>query len=938
MHLRKLLLLCALLVISVSFIAADGSHPSAPTVNLNPAQPINRLPQPAVGRDEEEILFSEDFEDGMEGWESGDFSVVAWHKTDLFGGANDLLWWCGDTLGQYDGEPVGYDNAWLQYLQTPVMDLSDAGNQLKLSFDAYWLLEDPRIKPPAAPHNGYDGWFVMLSENGGAEFKVIKPIAPNYTSTRVKAAEVYWGMGGEVPGWVFHSGQWADTNRAVRPNVQWVQCSFDLAAYAGKQDVVIRFVLASDGSVAAPYGNIYLQDRSGVFIDNILISDGESVFLEDTGEDEPIGGELVASIDPKYGGDHWARTDTDAHESTWSMWNDDDHLGANNFLISPEFEIPQDYTAWYDYWVHCDLPDSVSAGSQALNDFYQNYITKDNGATWTYKNHDYSRPLAGGAEWTHYTWNLPFGNRDLYLNDYAGETIRIMWLFRTNRVNNPSGTGLFIDDIKVTGVNAPRWDASIDSFHVPYPTTVGYRIKELTAVVKNEGLEDFTNLNLRWGYTSTFANRSIPILPKPSLLADSSKFLTLSDLRDGANTGWTPTAAGHHNVFIVTKLDDDGKPENDSISHDPLHVWPSGLYELGYDNRTAQLAFAFEANKGPAVRFTPATNNLQEYSIAAAKFKFNGGQQGNASATLHIYSEQQEGVPGAKLLSVPIVVPPDSTHPNTFTVSLADKAELRGLNTPFWFYLELGANAPRPQIIGDKRYWGAGRYHQWNGASFVPYDQGDLLIQALVVPTAEAVPDLAVSTEMIDFGKITIDSMVFVNFSFYSKGLAPVTITNVSCADASFDIDWPRPVTLKTGESVSIVVAFTPAGKGIVAAALGIQSDDQTPPEVDLTGEGIELSVQAGEGSYPAQFGIAEPYPNPFNSTTRVNFTLSQAGWSRLALYDLGGRMIKTISSGVLPAGKHTALFDGKELPAGVYLIRLETADKTAVRKVVLLK
>ena len=67
-------------------------------------------------------------------------------------------------------------------------------------------------------------------------------------------------------------------------------------------------------------------------------------------------------------------------------------------------------------------------------------------------------------------------------------------------------------------------------------------------------------------------------------------------------------------------------------------------------------------------------------------------------------------------------------------------------------------------------------------------------------------------------------------------------------------------------------------------------------------------------------------YPNPFAEAAQVQFELAQAGWARLTVYDVQGRAVAILVDAVLPAGRHVAAFDGRVLPAGLYLLRLVTS------------
>jgi hypothetical protein len=55
-----------------------------------------------------------------------------------------------------------------------------------------------------------------------------------------------------------------------------------------------------------------------------------------------------------------------------------------------------------------------------------------------------------------------------------------------------------------------------------------------------------------------------------------------------------------------------------------------------------------------------------------------------------------------------------------------------------------------------------------------------------------------------------------------------------------------------------------------------------------------------------------------------------------LAVFDMLGREMKTLVNGIQPKGKYTARFDGSDLPSGIYLYRLQTADRTLIRKMML--
>lgn len=88
----------------------------------------------------------------------------------------------------------------------------------------------------------------------------------------------------------------------------------------------------------------------------------------------------------------------------------------------------------------------------------------------------------------------------------------------------------------------------------------------------------------------------------------------------------------------------------------------------------------------------------------------------------------------------------------------------------------------------------------------------------------------------------------------------------------------------------------------------------------------------------PLIFEIQSNYPNPFNPSTMIGYQLPAAGNVKLVVYDVAGREVAVLASGMMEAGRHEALFNAAGLASGIYLCRLEAGGMVAVRKMVLMK
>ena len=85
---------------------------------------------------------------------------------------------------------------------------------------------------------------------------------------------------------------------------------------------------------------------------------------------------------------------------------------------------------------------------------------------------------------------------------------------------------------------------------------------------------------------------------------------------------------------------------------------------------------------------------------------------------------------------------------------------------------------------------------------------------------------------------------------------------------------------------------------------------------------------------------LAGAYPNPFTITTHIGFTLPRAGHAEVVVFDVAGRMVKHLVSQDLPAGTHTAIWDGSDdagqkVNSGVFFYRLTGPGITASKRMV---
>jgi hypothetical protein len=93
----------------------------------------------------------------------------------------------------------------------------------------------------------------------------------------------------------------------------------------------------------------------------------------------------------------------------------------------------------------------------------------------------------------------------------------------------------------------------------------------------------------------------------------------------------------------------------------------------------------------------------------------------------------------------------------------------------------------------------------------------------------------------------------------------------------------------------------------------------------------------------PGVVGLTQNVPNPFNPATTIAYNLTENTHATLRIYDIKGRLVRTLVNDTRPPGYNETSWDGLNeaggpAASGVYFCRLETQGQTLTRKMVLLR
>jgi GH35 family endo-1,4-beta-xylanase len=102
---------------------------------------------------------------------------------------------------------------------------------------------------------------------------------------------------------------------------------------------------------------------------------------------------------------------------------------------------------------------------------------------------------------------------------------------------------------------------------------------------------------------------------------------------------------------------------------------------------------------------------------------------------------------------------------------------------------------------------------------------------------------------------------------------------------------------------------------------------ENNPVGVDKTASGL-----------PTEYELEQNYPNPFNPTTNIRYSIIKTTNVTLRVYDILGRLVKTLVNTEQAPGNYTIIFNAQNLASGVYFYRLNAGNYNMTKKLLLLK
>ena len=97
-------------------------------------------------------------------------------------------------------------------------------------------------------------------------------------------------------------------------------------------------------------------------------------------------------------------------------------------------------------------------------------------------------------------------------------------------------------------------------------------------------------------------------------------------------------------------------------------------------------------------------------------------------------------------------------------------------------------------------------------------------------------------------------------------------------------------------------------------------------------------AVDNNQNPLPSNYALSQNFPNPFNPTTTIKYSVPKAGLVTIKVYDILGREVTTLVNEQKTVGNYEVQFNAAKLASGVYFYRMQAGDFVDIKKLLLLK
>ena len=195
---------------------------------------------------------------------------------------------------------------------------------------------------------------------------------------------------------------------------------------------------------------------------------------------------------------------------------------------------------------------------------------------------------------------------------------------------------------------------------------------------------------------------------------------------------------------------------------------------------------------------------------------------------------------------------------------------------------------------------------------------------------------LMANFETLDFGFVAPDSIETKELTLYNLGLLNLNFEIEPLEQSAFSLETSSG-NIDPIDSLKIKVLYDPTNTSPHLDTLRIVGRDGTA-EVILVGNETTGDIDSNGQIGVRNYRLEQNFPNPFNPTATIEYTLPQSEDVSLIVYNLIGQEVAMLVSENQQSGSYSVTWNASNFSSGIYFYRLQAGDFVQTRKMVLLK
>ena len=190
----------------------------------------------------------------------------------------------------------------------------------------------------------------------------------------------------------------------------------------------------------------------------------------------------------------------------------------------------------------------------------------------------------------------------------------------------------------------------------------------------------------------------------------------------------------------------------------------------------------------------------------------------------------------------------------------------------------------------------------------------------------------APAVDILANGDVLVSNLAYGDFSGYVEVPAASYTVGIAPTGGAVIAEFEAPLSGLGGASAVVFASGFLSGDD---PAFGLFAALQDGQVLELTN--IPLSVDEFD-NMPVSYSINSAYPNPFNPSTTINYSVPVVSEVKLAVFDMLGREVAILTNEIKQAGNHTFEWNAIDMPSGFYFVTMTSNDFKTTKKVTLIK